>query len=308
MITPKINISDKNLTNTEAQTIQKTLNDEEINFEDEENINDEVSEETIAKLTEIADTAPKLELVVKESFYLQDNLIIKINALGLVEKSLRDKKDGFTFFGLIPKDDEKNSKNIDFLTWNKNISDDKNNPPQYGRQFRIRFDLDEFCYFIKDCSCGSGYGSFMKIKEMVIKDNTLINIGNNYVVFTLGVDILESDENYQNSYNNNDERILSVKVFGGQSNNYSYAFNQSQISKILIGNDENCNIVLSDILSDEIHCFIEYKNDIGWVLNDGYNNKNSENGTWVCLSEETKIFEGMIIQSNQSIYECHIIK
>ena len=71
IMTPKINISDKNLTNTEAQTIQKTLNDEEINFEDEENINDEVSEETIAKLTEIADTAPKLELVVKESFYLQ---------------------------------------------------------------------------------------------------------------------------------------------------------------------------------------------------------------------------------------------
>jgi len=308
MITPKVNISDKNLTNTEAQTIQKTLNDEEINFEDEENINDEVSEETIAKLTEIADTAPKLELIVKESFYLQENLIIKINALGLIEKSLRDKKDGFTFFGLISKDDEKNSKNIDFSTGNNNISGDNNNTPQYGRQFRIRFDLDELCYFIKDCSCGIGYGSFMKIKEMVIKDNTLINIGNNYVVFTLGVDILESDENYQNSYNNNDERILSVKVFGGQSNNYSYAFNQSQISKILIGNDENCNIVLSDILSDEIHCSIEYKKDIGWVLNDGYNNKNSENGTWVCLSEETKIFEGMIIQSNQNIYECHIIK
>ena len=26
------------------------------------------------------------------------------------------------------------------------------------------------------------------------------------------------------------------------------------------------------------------------------------------LSEETKIFEGMLIQSNQNIYQCHLIE
>ena len=63
-----------------------------------------------------------------------------------------------------------------------------------------------------------------------------------------------------------------------------------------------------ETLKHEIVHSIEYKKEIGWVLNDGYNNKNSENGTWICLSEKTKITEGMIIQSNQNIYQCHIIE
>lgn len=164
--------------------------------------------------------------------------------------------------------------------------------------------MDENLYFIKDCSCGNGYGTFMKlISEMKIEDNTLINIGNNYVVFTLGVDKLDPEENDSL----NDEKILSVKVFGGELVNYSYAFNQRQFKKIFIGNNEECNIVLDDNLLDEIHCTIEYKKGKGWFIKDGCDEKKSVNGTWVGLSEETEIFEGMIIQSNQNIYQCHII-
>ena len=252
-----------------------------------------------------------MELTVKESLYLQEGLIIKINSLGLTENSLRDIKDGNTFFGITSPYEEKNAQKIDFLTGEIKINEKKNNnndnnTPIYGRQFRIRFDLNEKCYFIKDCSQGSGYGTFMKlINEMKIKDNTLINIGNNYVVFTLGVDELEPEEN--NIYSREKEKILSVKVFGGELINYSYAFNQSQFKKIFIGNNEECNIVLDDNLLDDFHCTIEYKKEIGWVINDGYNQKHSVNGTWVSLSEETKIFEGMIIQSNQNIFLCHII-
>ena len=143
------------------------------------------------------------------------------------------------------------------------------------------------------------------INEMKIKDNTLINIGNNYVVFTLGVDELEPEEN--NIFSREKEKILSVKVFGGELVNYSYAFNQSQFKKIYIGNNEECNIVLDDNLLDDFHCTIEYKKEIGWVINDGYNQKHSVNGTWVSRSEETKIFEGRIIQANQNIFLCYII-
>jgi hypothetical protein len=317
---PQVNISDKNLANTEAQTVPRILNEDDMIFESDDDLNEEVPEFIISQLKEIKDKSPKLQLIVKESLYLPENLIIKIDALGLTEKSLRNKKDGYTFFGLLSPNDEENSKSIDFSTGSNNINQKDNNndnknennnntPVLYGRQFCIRFDIKELCYFIKDCSNGNGYGTFMKVfKETKIKDNTLINIGENYVVFTLGVDILESDQNNDDAYLSNDERILSVKVFRGELTNYSYAFNPSQISKILIGKDESCNIVLNDNLLDNIHCCIEYKQYIGWVLNDGYNQIHSESGTWICLSEETKIFEGMIIQSNQSIYECHINK
>ena len=99
-----------------------------------------------------------------------------------------------------------------------------------------------------------------------------------------------------------------MKVFGGELVNYSYVFNQSQINKILIGKAEKCNIVVNDEILDDIHCVIEFKDKKGWTLIDGYENKNSVNGTWISLSEETKIFEGMLIQSNQNIYQCHLIE
>ena len=55
------------------------------------------------------------------------------------------------------------------------------------------------------------------IYEIIIKDNTLINIRNNYVLFTFGVDELEPEEN-------NILSILSVKIFGQELVNYSYVF------------------------------------------------------------------------------------
>ena len=66
----------------------------------------------------------------------------------------------------------------------------------------------------------------MKVfKEMIIKDNTLINIGDNYIVITFGVDEVEPEEN--DTIDNEKQKILSVKVFRGELVNYSYVFNQS---------------------------------------------------------------------------------
>jgi hypothetical protein len=246
-----------------------------------------------------------LVLIIKDSLFLKVGLRIKINALGLEGKSLRNKKDGFTYFGLLEPNESESDTNIDFSTSDitNNINNYKDEPIQYGRQFRIRFDINKYCYFIKDCSNGNGYGSFMKIiKEMKIKDKTLINIGNNYIAFSFGTNDYEQNDEESNE----NDSILSIIVFSGESNNISYVFNHNQTSKIYIGKNENCNIVLDDDFLDDFHCTVEYKNKIGWVINDGYNNKKSEAGTYFGLSNERKIVEGMIIQSNQNIYECHI--
>ena len=295
--------SERNLTNTQDQTIKKNENNI-LSLDSEDSINIDIPNEIKIRLNEIKSKAPKLELIIVESLFLDENLKIKINATGLETGSLRNKKDGFIYFGLLSPIDENINKKIDFNTGNNDIINSKNDI-HYGLQFRIKFDIDEYCYYIKDYSFGNGYGTFMKVyREMKIKDNTLINIGNNYIVLTFGVDELEPEENDTIDEN---QKILSVKVFRGELVNYSYVFNQTQINKILVGKAENCNIVLNDDLLDDIHCVIEFKNKKGWMISDGYDKKNSENGTWICLSEETKVFEGMLIQSNQNIYKCHLI-
>jgi len=224
----------------------------------------------------------------------------------LENESLRKIKDGKTYFGLISPNNENVNKKIDFNTGNNDIINTSSDI-HYGLQFRIKFDIKENGYFIRDCPFGNGYGTFMKVyKEMIIRDNTLINIGENYIVLTFGIDEIDPEEN--DIIDNDKLNILSVKVFRGELVNYSYVFNQSQIKKILIGKNDNCNIVLSDELVDDVHCVIEFKDKKGWFIKDGYENKNSENGTWISLSEETKIFEGMLIQSNQNIYKCHLIE
>ena len=297
-------ISERNLTNTQDQTIKKASNENNISIDEDNTIYEEVSEDIIKKLNEIENKAPKLELTIVESLFLEEKLKIKINAKGLEKGSLRNKNDGLTYFGLLSPSNENINKNIDFNTGNNDIIN-TNSDIHYGLQFRIKFDINDYCYYIKDCSFGKGYGTFMKVyKEMKIRDNTLINVGNNYIVLTFGVD----EELEGNDTIDENQKILSVKVFRGELVNYSYVFNQTQINKILIGKGENCNIVLNDDVLDEIHCVIEFKNLKGWVISDGYNQKNSENGTWICLSEETKIFEGMLIQSNQNIYKCHLIE
>ena len=245
-------------------------------------------------------------MIIVASLFLEENLKIKINCKGLENESLRKIKDGKTYFGLISPSNENINKKIDFNTGNNDIINTSSDI-HYGLQFRIKFDINENCYFIRDCSFGNGYGTFMKVyKEMSIKDNTLINIGDNYIVLTFGVDEVDPEEN--DTIDNDKQNILSVKVFRGELVNYSYVFNQSQTNKILIGKGENCNIVLNDELLDDVHCVIGFKDKKGWFIKDGYENKNSENGTWISLSEETKIFEGMLIQSNQNIYKCHLIE
>ena len=71
-----------------------------------------------------------------------------------------------------------------------------------------------------------------------------------------------SNVNETNNIDAEIEKVLSVKVFRGELVNYSYVFNQGQIDKIYIGNNESCNIVLNDNLLDDIHCSIEYKRNI----------------------------------------------
>ena len=269
-----------------------------------------VSPQTIEKLKKIVNTADILEIQIINSLTLQRGLKIEINALGMISNSERKAYDGNTFFGFLGENDDddiniNNNNEVDFV-----IKPRENNYENriLGRHFRIRFDLNNMGYFIKDLGCG--YGTFKKITKTKIKDSYLINIGNSYIVCTFGVD--EYDVNEKGIEDG--DKMLNIKVFSEIPKTEPYFFNPQQIKRIYVGRDISCNIIVDDTLLSRIHCTIEYKNDEGWIIYDGKidddpsQNRPSTNGTCLYLIEETPINDKMIFKSNQNVYECHIIK
>jgi pSer/pThr/pTyr-binding forkhead associated (FHA) protein len=273
-----------------------------------------VSPSTIAMLKKIVDKADLLKIEIINSLTLQRNIKIEINALGMISNSKRKAFDGNTFFGYFENDNENNfnndninEKGIDFFVKPRENGDENQNFE--GRYFRIRFDINNMKYYIKDLGCG--YGTFKKIvKETKLKDSYLINIGNSYIVFTFGIDEYALDGNCIADA----DKILNIKVFSEVPKAEPYFFNPQQFKKIFIGRDISCNIIVDDTLLSRVHCTIEYKEGDGWVISDGKidedisQNRPSTNGTWLYLIEETQIDDKMIFKSNQNVYECHIIK
>ena len=273
-----------------------------------------VSPSTIAMLKKIVDKADLLKIEIINSLTLQRNVKIEINALGMISNSKRKAFDGNTFFGYFENDNENNfnndninEKGIDFFVKPRENGDENQNIE--GRYFRIRFDINNMKYYIKDLGCG--YGTFKKIvKETKLKDSYLINIGNSYIVFTFGIDEYALDGNCIADA----DKILNIKVFSEVPKAEPYFFNPQQFKKIFIGRDISCNIIVDDTLLSRVHCTIEYKEGDGWVISDGKidedisQNRPSTNGTWLYLIEETQIDDKMIFKSNQNVYECHIIK
>ena len=265
-------------------------------------------------LKKIVDKADLLKIEIINSLTLQRNIKIEINALGMISNSKRKAFDGNTFFGYFENDNENNfnndninEKGIDFFVKPRENGDENQNFE--GRYFRIRFDINNMKYYIKDLGCG--YGTFKKIvKETKLKDSYLINIGNSQIVFTFGIDEYALDGNCIADA----DKILNIKVFSEVPKAEPYFFNPQQFKKIFIGRDISCNIIVDDTLLSRVHCTIEYKEGDGWVISDGKidedisQNRPSTNGTWLYLIEETQIDDKMIFKSNQNVYECHIIK
>jgi hypothetical protein len=222
-----------------------------------------------------------LDLEVINSWILPKGLLLHINNEGL-ENSLRNKKDGITYFGFI-KDYNKNNINneIDYII---NPKDEEYDERYIGRHFKIEFNVNK--YFIQDL--GFGFGTFIKIiNELKIKDNYLVNIGETYLVFTI------------------DENKINIKIFSGNEKYEPFIFNNDIIEPIFIGRDCDCLISIEDKRLSRIHCTLNYnKENKFWFLKDGGNNNFSTNGTWLYAAEEYEIFDGMIFKTNHNLFKC----
>ena len=223
-----------------------------------------------------------LDLEVINSWILPKGLLLHINNEGL-ENSLRNKKDGITYFGFIKDYNKNNSNNeIDYII---NPKDEEYDERYIGRHFKIEFNVNK--YFIQDL--GFGFGTFIKIiNELKIKDNYLVNIGETYLVFTI-------DENIK----------INVKIFSENEKYEPYSFNYDIPEPIYIGRDCDCIISIEDKRLSRIHCTLNYnKENKFWFLKDGGNNNFSTNGTWLYAAEEYEIFDGMIFKTNHNLFKC----
>ena len=230
-----------------------------------------------------------LDLEILNSWNLPIGLQLHLDEFGL-KNSIRNKGDGFTYFGFQTEESLNTEPFIDYLLGPKDQEYDE----QFaGKHFQIRYDNDTKKYYIKDL--GNGFGTFIKlINEQKIKDNLLINIGETYIVF---------------SFNNDNENEIIIKLFSGEEQQNTYTFNSDNQKCIIIGRDSYlCDIIIDDKMLSRVHCCINYKEkgeEKGWYIKDGnLQGKKSTNDTWFYSAEETLIYNQMIFKTNHNLFKC----
>ena len=136
-----------------------------------------------------------------------------------------------------------------------------------------------------------GFGTFYKIEEeTILKDNSIVNIGESFLVFSFINKNMETDEQL-----NDDDLIL--KIYSNDQE-YEPIIIQSNDRVYQVGRSDKCDIYIKDRMLSRVHCVLVFI-DNNWYIKDGNENKNeSTNGTWMFANEETEIKEGMKFKSN----------
>ena len=81
--------------------------------------------------------------------------------------------------------------------------------------------------------------------------------------------------------------MINIKIFSGNKKYDPLNFQPTK-SVIKFGRSADCEVIIEDSMLSRIHCSIEYKENFGWIIRDGYQvkkgfnyeNKYSTNGTW----------------------------
>lgn len=161
--------------------------------------------------------------------------------------------------------------------------------------FKIYYNFEKNSYFLIDM--GVGYGTFYKIEEeTIIKENSIINIGESYLVFSFNKKNLEDNQDIK-------EDDLFLKIYSNEGE-YSPMIMQSNDKIYKLGRTEKCDVVIRDKMLSRVHCILYYL-DNNWYIKDGNDKGNeSTNGTWLYALEDIEIKEGMKFKSNSCNFLC----
>ena len=260
----------------------------------------------IEKIKKVYSSSKKLFLEIMASDISEKFVTIEIDPYGYTE-SKRTKKDGITYFGYMNGDlgIDYQLKNADSFSYEDTFN---------GRHFMIKFNPNDLNYYIKDL--GKGFGTFIKIQEWTeLKNNLLLNIGENYIVFSFGDDEDEEKEmnekNNKDNINNDYNNCLNVKIFSMKSQKIFTLTPDN--CPCTIGRSSDNSIVIDDDMLSRIHCTIDFNKD-KWFIQDGYAKnglkeeeiKKSTNGSWIYAYDEIPITDKMIFKANHNLFICHL--
>ena len=262
------------------------------------------------KIKKVYSQSKKLMLEIMSFDTTEKFINIEIDPFGYVN-SKREKKDGITYFGYEVQKGVGNFE-VDYVL--------KNNDSYYyddafnGRHFMIKINPNDLNYYIKDL--GRGFGTFIKIQEWTeLKNNLLLNIGENYLVFSIGDDEEENEkEEENNKIDNKNENsfYLNVKVFSTKTQKIFTLTPDN--CPVTIGRSSDNGIVIDDDMLSRIHCTIDFDKD-KWYIQDGYAKnglqeeeiKKSTNGSWIYAFDEIPITDKMIFKANHNLFICNLV-
>ena len=164
--------------------------------------------------------------------------------------------------------------------------------------FTIFFDTKTENYYIQDFNMG--IGALMKIKKHKIENNTLINVGSNYLVICIEKD------------------YLIVKIFNTSilenNNNHSKKFimKKFKIDKrdfaLTIGRNKKCDIYIEDMMMSKIQSTIKYNSkEKNFYLFDGNSQKESMNGTWVYILNPVLITDNFVFKAEHTLFVVNVV-
>ena len=251
-----------------------------------------------------------LNLTVASTSLDFSKTIFSITPYGMLDTESGNNKDGIVLFGYEPIDnieediaEENRNKYISIYDFIFPIDKENSSNLFDFPSFSIYFNTKDENYYIKDFNIG--IGALMKIKEYRIENNTLINIGANYLIICIEKDnliikIFNNNILENNNNNNDDEKKFESKIF---------KIDKNKDNIITIGRSKKCNLSIDDMMMSKVQSCIKFDSkDNSFFLYDGNSEKESMNGTWVYILNPVLITDNFVFKAEHTLFVVNIIQ
>ena len=213
--------------------------------------------------------------------------------------------DGTVLFGYEPTDTIEQEIEEDSCEQKKSIYDfvfptDKENSISLNEfpSFAIFFDTKTENYYIKDFNMG--IGALMKVKKFKIENNTLINVGSNYLVVCIEKDkiIVKIFNNSILENNGKEDKKFITKEFKILKKDFT----------LTIGRNKKSDIYIEDMMMSKVQSTIKYVyKENSFYLFDGNIQKESMNGTWIYILNPVLITDNFVFKAEHTLFVVNVV-